>query len=515
MEPERKIEKWLRVFAAKRRDQAPDSSGFELHPATRRMLQSEVRRQFGAPERKPASFRQNLLRFSIRPVAVLAVIAVVAALAALLLPSLSAAKRKSQSLSALSNLRQIGLAAHLFSGDNHGRLPVSYGEMTNYLSDNTLTIDPVSGGRFIYVGSGQQLSNLQPGSVLAYSPTDKKGRAVLFADGHVELADREHFAELTNRGLLQLAFADEAGRERLAETHAAPPPAAAAAETMPPPVAGATPAGTVTVADATRSFTPGREKSKGADLGLELARAERSESRKLEIAGAAGAAGDSSAVRNAIVAGTNAAQFAAGISQRFVRADITTGVQYGYQSGTVSGKAVPVLASFQVQQNGAEIRVVDRDGSVYNGYGQWGGLIIPNEVAAGGARLTSNEGQSFLPAAAAVQKELVPSRQLEERDMRAAEGAGPAAQNYFFRVAGTNQSLKQSVVFTGHLLALPNEAPVAQTGHFVSGGGGGGGTQNAPAGQAPQWLLANSRIAGTAVVGNTNQIEINAVPVAP
>src|SRR5260370_42517805 len=45
-EPERPIEKLLRAFANKRREEA--GSACELHPATRRMLQGEVARKFGA-----------------------------------------------------------------------------------------------------------------------------------------------------------------------------------------------------------------------------------------------------------------------------------------------------------------------------------------------------------------------------------------------------------------------------------------------------------------------------------
>jgi hypothetical protein len=50
MEPERRIEKWLRAFAKKRREQAGDP--MELHPATRQLLQREIARQ---PEEKSRS----------------------------------------------------------------------------------------------------------------------------------------------------------------------------------------------------------------------------------------------------------------------------------------------------------------------------------------------------------------------------------------------------------------------------------------------------------------------------
>jgi hypothetical protein len=90
-------------------------------------------------------------------------------------------------------------------------------------------------------------------------------------------------------------------------------------------------------------------------------------------------------------------------------------------------------------------------------------------------------------------------------------------QNYFFRVSGTNQTLKQNVVFTGNLLAISNTTTNLQQSFSVSDGLGGGGfgggqSQSVFTNQLP-W--SNSRIAGTAVIADTNNIEINAVPMSP
>jgi len=56
MEPERRIEKWLRAFAKKRREQAGDPA--PLSPSTRERLQREVSRQFG--EKGGGGFFANL-----------------------------------------------------------------------------------------------------------------------------------------------------------------------------------------------------------------------------------------------------------------------------------------------------------------------------------------------------------------------------------------------------------------------------------------------------------------------
>jgi prepilin-type N-terminal cleavage/methylation domain-containing protein len=55
----------------------------------------------------------------------LVVIAIIAILASLLLPALSGAKGKAQSIKCASNLRQLQLALELYTGDNNGVFPMN------------------------------------------------------------------------------------------------------------------------------------------------------------------------------------------------------------------------------------------------------------------------------------------------------------------------------------------------------------------------------------------------------
>lgn len=91
--------------------------------------------------------------------------------------------------------------------------------------------------------------------------------------------------------------------------------------------------------------------------------------------------------------------------------------------------------------------------------------------------------------------------------------SGPAAQNYYFRVVGTNRTLHKKVVFTGNLAAT-NLARFTQRTNAAGDRSAAYGSLAAPAGQSPLPLW-NVRISGKAVIGDRKEIEINAVPAAP
>ena len=132
-----------------------------------------------------------------RAIEIMAVLAVIAILAAMLLPALSKAKSKAQRISAINNLKQVGLAARIWSGDNSDRMPSSFEDMKAELGTDKVTVDPNTGQRFVWVGAGKDASD--PSAILAYSPSDQNGRAVLLADGSVQQVNSEKFSEMLAR----------------------------------------------------------------------------------------------------------------------------------------------------------------------------------------------------------------------------------------------------------------------------------------------------------------------------
>ncbi|MCC6819120.1 MAG: prepilin-type N-terminal cleavage/methylation domain-containing protein [Verrucomicrobia subdivision 3 bacterium] len=78
---------------------------------------------------KSIHHRRNLGAFTL--IELLVVIAIIGILAALLLPSLSRAKRKANEIVCLNNLKQLGIAMHVYLPENNDKLPYAALEMAD------------------------------------------------------------------------------------------------------------------------------------------------------------------------------------------------------------------------------------------------------------------------------------------------------------------------------------------------------------------------------------------------
>jgi hypothetical protein len=186
-------------------------------------------------------------------------------------------------------------------------------------------------------------------------------------------------------------------------------------------------------------------------------------------------------------------------------------MQYSYKNSTAAKTSV--LANFQVLQNGNAIRIVDQDGSVYDG------SLLTTEAKAESGNLNS----------------IAQTDRIQNKTgggggfggVGGVGGAGPSAdsfqtaQYYFFQVIGTNQTLNQAVVFKGRLLANGIETRKVQQKPGAAAGPAhrtwtiAGQMKFDITNQAPQLSWPNLRISGTAIVNHTNHIDVNAAPVPP
>ncbi len=470
MEPERKIEKWLRACAKKRRDAAGEP--LKMHPATRRILQNEVAR-IERPEEKPSLSLWQLVRQEWAWLAGFALIIFFSA--TLFLPALSSAKHKAQNANALNNLKQIDLALQISAGNHGGRLPASLDELTNELAGNEILKDSRDGKPFAYLAGGETLDDLQTNSVLAYSPDDHEARAVLFADGRVKMDTPEEFSnEIKNPPQLAMKTREIQNAEvpqvttvstlssGLSEPMAVPPPV------VEKPVSAER-------SQLVSSISGPETNTRGAHTFGGFG--------GFAGGGGGGYAGNSQAAFSppaglpAGAAANQALPLQATYYRNVAQQNVPTAGSKTVlkMQNFVAQTQAAVLANFQIQQNGNAIRVIDGDGSIYIGF--------------------------LLPANAPAQNTTVQTGALALPQSTDQANGQSTAGILSFRVTGLNRTAQQNVIFEGNLAVFAVNGIAAST------------WQPRQQTAQQQSLQPNYRITGTATLGETNQININAVPV--
>jgi hypothetical protein len=270
----------------------------------------------------------------------------------------------------------------------------------------------------------------------------------------------------------------------------APPANLPAAPAAPPAVAVAVPAASVAAADVSPKLPSDKSDVLAAQFKSLAAGAPDNRLNQFSVA-MDGLSQD--------VPGALKKDIGSAISQQFVQ--VVPGAKGRSSLAGKSAAASPVLASFRVEQTGQQLRIIDGDGSVYTGSFQVAD-------AARRARLAKAE------APAVAQANRAPGQVLEQAAAPSLDARPLASQTYYFRVAGTNRSANQKVVFSGSLLTATNltlSLPVATN---LGIGSGLGGIQAGSA-QSVGLLFLNSRISGKVVIGSGKAVEINALPTSP
>jgi hypothetical protein len=114
-----------------------------------------------------------------------------------------------------------------------------------------------------------------------------------------------------------------------------------------------------------------------------------------------------------------------------------------FRSNAQVNRAANVLNTFQVQQQGNEIRVLDADGSTYTG------------------RIEQSEKSAELDSRITARHSV--AKQTRRHDAQAAGETESAAPQSYFRATGFNVSLKKKLVFEGNYAAATPQQPATGT----------------------------------------------------
>ena len=472
MQPERHIEKRLRAFARRRRDQA--GAGFGLHPATRRMLHGEVARQFRPTEGKRAPWWRSWAGFGPRVAFATGTLAGVVIIGLLLYPPTSEKLETPVTL-----VREPAMSA-----DELKALPA-----------------PVS------------IAPALPATAAAPAPEQEK-----LADADTAARARRTL-EPAERAVTLYAFTPSAA----SKDKSAPDFDALLAgndrtdskKQMQPPAARSTaPASSLPVArlasapnePAPSGVTKPYDRAKGelrmdADAETKSAMAEKPVQELARVSGARGGSAPGAAAARAAKPDSSDGKATWGmdgsIGQAYFRTE-TASPSPGFVrndslealSGARPTAPSPLLASFQLEQRGAEIRIVDADGSVYSGTGTFADAALPL-AAADSRRTQSSRGATGSSYGVATSKLDTP------------RASTPPTLNFVVR--GTNATLRQGVVFTGNLqqAVFIQQVPASNQAANLALR-----FQN----QAPtQNQLQKSQLNGRARLANGAEIEINAI----
>ena len=483
MDPERKIETWLRAYAKKRRGQAGDS--FKLDPATRRILQNEISGSTPVPEdvEEGMSLWKVLRR---NWVFYLGFAVCIFILASFFFQTFKAAKTKdlaSASRQSMPKDDRMQIRGSMQPPSANGGSAVTNNQAV-MLSDNVGSLNRVPGSARPGPITNQNAPQIAAaGAGLSTEDSKSPGSPAL-------VFSQNSAGRITNETFATLAPSKELPAEVVNNVSAAPP-------------------GTVASVPETSALPAERQ-----EMTPQAATAPPVPASDLYAAAPTPV--------NGLLQGPEA-----GEERKFGAAPISgpTAQNSFMNMMAPTLKAGTVLMSFRVVQIGNNIRVVDQDGSVYEGTlsaDAWEALAAaqsePESASATTARVESPrmvESDQLASTRQPVTEERrwhfhwpslpfgghAPSATAAEPPAGLAipvnAGALPSTQVYSFRVGGMNRTLNQPVMFTATLIEDLAAMKLGQTNRE---------------GQLP-W--SSLRITGTAIINRTNQLQINAAPMTP
>jgi len=529
-EPDNNIDEQLKSWAKKRRDDA--SGSFELHPVSRKLLQDEVARTFSSGEQdveRPVSWLTLL-----RPKLAFAfsVIAVMTILGVMFWPATSRIKSESETTVALAerklsadstvtkrsdaDLRQQIATSRLADGGNSdsARNPQEPAPTPAVREPAQIAVPQSSPARTDTLPELAKLDDARSKSLkLQSESTDRsygeESRKLTLARKAKDATPKDESLIVTRETQAGKEIQEQPAEEFALSKAAAPPAAAPAPAATTAAGGGSLNRPGVVAGPEARQTPSGRSVSAtldskvdaqavvivdsgvaGLQYGLRDRRAESGAPVALEMDRL-----QSANARAFFNQTTNPA------TQRFA--------QYAkYRRNWNSPPAPNVLTSFLLERNGSQLRIVDADGSVYEGGFETSPGGAGEKEVLGRSAQNQNEKKNALDRPASAQSEAIPTY---------AFAAAPNSQASAFRVSGTNLTLKQVVVFTGTFVD-PTNLPVAGLGgaylYQPDRGALPSGLANQTNTLQNQTVPSAAWVQGEATFG-ANRVQISASPVGP
>jgi len=479
MNEERPIEKLLRRYATKRRVEA--GAPPELHPATRRLLQGEVARQFPKPVSESKSPKVGFFAlFAQRWAYAVGIFVVLGLAAVMILPSLNKSNKDAM-LAQKSASEDLAVRESIAPAP----APTLASAPPPAEAQPTLKLAEVAEER-----RNEPLSTPSGGGNLGRSRDESASLSFSVTNG---VAGSSYRLADTKKDAVPLSRAQETKQTSVVSLDSAAPASRSLSTPSPSRAAGnVTPNDSLSVAKNARA---GRDDAGVVADGF--AEKRQAEAAAPPVAAAAPAIATTGLQDKSFVARGGGvekdvdrfySQSFANVAPEQLKAKVA--------KAEAEAPAVPVLVNFQVQQVGNQLRVVDGDGSTYLGEmnvtaASFGGGVGGKETTAGDyVRYGLRPTQSPASAVSVNQQ---------------------AVQNYLWRVEGTNRTLNQNVVFSWNFVGTNSTFTTSQLNRTS-------GTLNQDATKQSaqfQMLLNNSVINGRAQLGPAQQIEVNAVPVKP
>ena len=475
-EPERPIEKLLRASAKERRDQAGD--GWEVHPATRRILQGEVARRFGhRPDSRPGWLGWLLGQRWARPIGALVALGLIVAAIWMSVQGV-ASKKPEQLLAKNDHLSSPAAERSAVAPAETDRLALRRTDSNDatrtskqFLADNVIPTRKEESPP----ATLNQMELAKDKEARFDRPAEK---AKSFSAPPSEPQDHQGVPSAAENSAAPLVAAQAppvTQRYGLAAGLPPSPVASPMTSNVEPTIAGANKQATDAIATGLPAVQLNETPSSNLGAALNLL-----DTNVLQY-------GNFVASQIPSVNGSNFRQLRA--TEALARSKATAQGVPQAQSGN------QILVSFRVEQSGRELRVIDQDGSVYAGPIQTEGAGVAAAFADERAGAGGIYGREKVQASAAAPRNFKSTQQ--------------SAAASVFQVVGTNRSSNQRVIFSGTLSGATN-APVTSKTEPVTGRIGGA-VQLLP--NAANQSLQNARVSGRAVIGTGQVVDIEAAAV--